>query len=226
MSVEAAPATLPRLYAIADAECAAAAGWDVVDLVHAFLEGGARLIQLRAKALGSAAFLEACRKALDATRAAGARLVVNDRADVAVLAGASALHVGQDDLPVDELRRLFPSLTLVGLSTHTVSQLEAAVGSAAGYLAVGPVFGTRTKDTGYDAVGLDLVARAASAVRAADGDGNRRRPLVAIGGITLERAAAVLAAGADSVAIISDLLSTGQPARRVQEYVHRLSESA
>lgn len=217
---------LPRLYAIADVETAAAAGWDVVDLVSAYLAGGARLIQLRAKRLGGAAFLATCRKAVAAADAAGACLVVNDRADVAVLAGARALHVGQDDLAVPDVRRAFPTLALVGLSTHTIEQLNAAVGIPASYLAIGPVYGTTTKDTGYDAVGLDLVRRASELLQTTTAAGTARRPLVAIGGVTLSRAPSVLAAGADSVAVIADLLSTGNPEGRVREYLACLGEPA
>jgi len=124
------------------------------------------------------------------------------------------VHVGQNDLPVEAARRVAGPRALVGLSTHDTAQLEAGAASSADYLAVGPVFGTRTKETGYEAVGLDLVRRAAAIAR--------RKPVVVIGGVTLGTAAAAIAAGATSVAVISDLLATGDPEARVREYLRRL----
>ena len=147
-------------------------------------------------------------------------VIVNDRADVALLAGAAGVHVGQDDLPAGAVRAWFPRLTLVGLSTHTQAQIDAAREDAPDYVAVGPVFGTATKATGYDAVGLDLVSYAARA--GGQGAARTERPVVAIGGITLERAPRVIEAGATSVAVISDLLIGGDPARRVRDYVRVL----
>jgi len=139
---------------------------------------------------------------------------VNDRADIAKMAGAAGVHVGQDDLPVEAARELLGPDAIVGYSTHTVDQIAAAVTRPLSYIAVGPVFGTTTKATGYEAVGLDLVR---DAVRRAAG-----RPVVGIGGITLATARDVIAAGATSVAVISDLLS-GDPASRVAAYLSALS---
>jgi thiamine-phosphate pyrophosphorylase len=160
-----------------------------------------------------------CEQVVAEARPFGAIVLVNDRADLAALSGADGVHVGQDDLRVEDVRRAFPSLGWVGLSTHTPAQIAAAAATPASYVAVGPVFGTSTKDTGYDAVGLALVGEGRRAVDAAAG---APRPVVAIGGITLERAPAVLAAGADSVAVISDILSTGDPEARVRAYLDRL----
>jgi thiamine-phosphate pyrophosphorylase len=210
----------PPLYAIVDADVAARCGWTVRDLARACLQGGARLLQIRAKHAGSGSLLDMCEQVVADARASGAVVIVNDRADVAALAGADGVHLGQDDLPVADVRRTFPGVRLVGLSTHAPSQVAAAVAQAASYIAVGPVFGTATKDTGYRAVGLDLVRQARQTVVDADPDGPR--PVVAIGGITLERAPRVIAAGAASVAVISDLLSTGDPEARVRAYVERL----
>ena len=130
------------------------------------------------------------------------------------MAGAAGVHVGQDDLPVEAARALLGPDAIVGYSTHTVDQIAAAVTRPLSYIAVGPVFGTTTKATGYEAVGLDLVR---DAVRRAAG-----RPVVGIGGITLATARDVIAAGATSVAVISDLLS-GDPASRVAAYLSALS---
>lgn len=205
--------SLPRLYAVLDAGVAAARGWDVLDLGRAFLDGGARLLQLRAKSSDLRSMLDLADSLVRLAEPSDARVIVNDRADVARLAGAAGVHVGQDDLEPADARAIVGESCLVGLSTHTPEQIDAAADAAIDYLAVGPVFDTFTKDTGYAAVGLrrvrDAVARS-------------RRPVVAIGGITLETAPDVIAAGASSVAVISDLVATGDPAGRVREYLHRL----
>jgi thiamine-phosphate pyrophosphorylase len=215
--------SIPSLYVILDADVASRAGWKVPDLAGACLRGGARLLQVRAKSAGGAAFLAMARAVVADARAAGALVIVNDRADIAMLAGADGVHVGQEDLGVADVRRAFGRLRHVGLSTHTPRQISDAVATAASYVAVGPVFGTATKDTGYAAVGFDLLAEARRAIDATDGASPR--PLVAIGGITLERAPDVLAAGASSVAVISDILATGDPEARVRAYVERLGTS-
>ena len=145
-----------------------------------------------------------------------ASVIVNDRADVARMAGAAGVHVGQEDITARDARRIVGPEAVVGLSTHTLQQVEAGASEPVSYMAVGPVFGTSTKDTGYTAVGLELVAAAAARAGAV--------PIVAIGGIDLERAPAVLAAGAASVAVISDLL-TQDPIGRVRAYMERLDAS-
>ena len=206
--------TLPPLQAILDVEAAAGAGWDPVDLARTFLDGGARFVQVRAKQLASGPFLDLCDAVVEMCRAAGALVIVNDRVDLAKMSGASGAHVGQDDLPVAEARALLGPHAVVGHSTHSTAQIHAALAQPSSYIAVGPVFGTRTKDTGYEAVGLDLVREAARLCRA--------RPVVAIGGITIETAPSVLDAGAACVAVIGDLLATGDPVSRVREYCAQL----
>lgn len=204
----------PRLHAILDVGVASAAGWDPLDLARAFLDGGAALVQVRAKQLPPGRFLQLCDRVVGAATAAGAVVVVNDRVDLARMSGAAGAHVGQDDLAPAAARQLLGPDAIVGYSTHTLAQIEAAVAEPVSYIAVGPVFGTRTKATGYDAVGLELVAAAAQRARGL--------PVVAIGGITLDTAPAVLAAGASAVAVISDLLAGGDPARRVAAYLRAL----
>jgi len=146
-----------------------------------------------------------------------ARVIVNDRADIARLAGADGVHVGQEDLAPAAVRAIVGDSSMVGLSTHTTEQVDRAIREPVSYVAVGPVFGTATKATGYERVGLERVREAARRATV------RGLPLVAIGGITLENAASVLDAGAESVAIISDLLSTGDPEARVRAYLERFS---
>jgi thiamine-phosphate pyrophosphorylase len=199
------------------------AGWTLIDLGEACMAGGSRWLQLRAKTLSGGAFLEAATRIQALANANGARLIVNDRADVARLSGAAGVHVGQDDLAPAAARSIVGPHALIGFSTHTEAQLDAAVAQPVNYIAIGPVFGTATKDTGYTAVGLDRVRYAAAAIaRASSSDLDRTRGVVAIGGITLDTAAAVLAAGATAVAVITDLLATGDPEARVRAYVERL----
>jgi thiamine-phosphate pyrophosphorylase len=195
-----------------DVDVARRAGWAPRDLAHAYLGGGAKLLQLRAKTLGGAEFLDLAAAIAEDARLSGARLIVNDRPDIAVLAGAAGVHLGQDDLTPTDVRKLTGEVAIIGFSTHTRVQMDAAVEQPISYLAIGPVFGTNTKDTGYDHVGLGAVAEAVSVATP------RALPVVAIGGITLETAASVLAAGAASLAIITDLL-VGHPEARVRQYL-------
>ncbi|HEV8345020.1 MAG TPA: thiamine phosphate synthase [Vicinamibacterales bacterium] len=206
-----------RLNAIVDVEAAERARWRPVDLARAFLDGGATSLQLRGKTVSSARLLEDASAIAALAREAGAVFVVNDRADIARLSGADGVHVGQDDLAPDAVRRIVGDRAIVGLSTHTVEQLDAALRAPIDYVAIGPVFGTSTKDTGYAAIGLSLVRDAAARAKTAG------LPLVAIGGITLDRAAEVIDAGAASVAVIGDLVASGDPAARVRAYVTRLA---
>jgi thiamine-phosphate pyrophosphorylase len=175
-------------------------------------EGGARLLQLRAKSLPGGRLLALAEQLVAAAEPFAATVIVNDRADIARLAQAGGVHVGQDDLPAAAARSILPSGE-IGVSTHTMEQFDAALNGPATYIAVGPVFPTGSKDTGYEPIGLDFVARAAA---------RSDRPVVAIGGITLERAPEVVGAGAASVAIISDLLA-GDPRERTGALVAVLS---
>ncbi len=145
--------------------------------------------------------------------ARGALVIVNDRADIARLSGADGVHLGQTDLPPEVARRVLGRDRIIGRSTHTVTELVAAATEPIDYVAIGPVFGTSSKATGHDAVGLAMVHRAAEF----------GRPVVAIGGITLDNAPSVFAAGAGSVAVISDLLAGGDPTARARAFVERLS---
>jgi thiamine-phosphate pyrophosphorylase len=158
--------------------------------------------------------LDLCDTAVDVARGYEALVIVNDRVDVAALCGAGGVHLGQDDLRPAAARSLLGPDAVIGYSTHSAEQIGDAMTQPVSYVAVGPVFGTRTKNTGYHAVGPDLVSAAARAAGP--------RPVVAIGGITLDTAPAVLRAGATSVAVIGDLLATGDPAGRVRDYLRTL----
>ena len=201
------------LYPILDIDLCRERALDPLAILDAFLDGGATLIQIRDKTSSTASRLELADAAVARAHAAGARVIVNDRADIARLSGADGVHVGQDDLPVRDVRAIVGPDAIVGLSTHDAAQIQDGAQTTATYLAVGPVYDTRTKQTGYAARGLELIALAAAT----------GKPVVAIGGITLERAPEVIAAGAASVAVISDLLEERNPAARVRAFLERLS---
>jgi thiamine-phosphate pyrophosphorylase len=209
--------SLPRLYAILDAGLAAARGLEPLTLLDTWLDAGVRLVQLRAKGMPGGELLELARAAAGRASAAGAVFIVNDRADIARLSGADGVHVGQDDLSPRDVRRVVGDAAWVGVSTHSTMQVRAALREPIDYLAVGPVFATQTKGTSVDdPIGLAGVREGAAVAR------ETGLPVVAIGGITLGHAPAVIAAGAASVAVISDLL-VGDPAERCREYLKELS---
>ena len=187
-----------------------------LDVARAFLAAGVRCLQLRAKTWESGAFLEWAAAVQALAAQAGALVIINDRADVAAMAGAGGVHVGQEDVPPADARLVVGPSAVVGLSTHTDKQLQAGVLEPVSYLAIGPVYGTATKQTGYEARGLDMVRHAVAVA------GARGLPVVAIGGITLETAPQVLAAGATSVAIITDLM-TGDPESRARAFLRALA---
>ena len=152
---------LPRLYPILDIDLCRERRLEPLAVLAAFLAGGARFLQLRDKTAATGAALALADAVVARAHAAGARVIVNDRADICRLSGADGVHVGQDDLTVDDARRIVGADAIVGLSTHDEAQIEAAARTSATYIAVGPIYGTATKDTGYSARGLDLVRRAA-----------------------------------------------------------------
>ena len=203
-----------RLYAIVDVDLADGYGWSPTDLGEAIIKGGGRLLQIRAKRSSSESFLACADSLVDLARPSNTTIIVNDRVDVAKISGASGVHVGQDDLSVARIRRILGNDAVVGLSTHCRSQVDLAVQESVSYIAVGPVFATRSKETGYQPVGLELVRYAAMQWP--------QSIIVGIGGITLDRASSVIEAGANAVAVISDLLTHGDPERRTRAYLERL----
>ena len=204
----------PRLYAILDLDVCQARPLDPQAVFTIWVNAGIRLIQLRAKHLDAGPMLTLATWCAREAREAGVTFIVNDRADVARLSGADGVHVGQGDLAPADARRLLPSPAWVGLSTHTDAQVEAACREPVDYLAIGPVFSTSSKSQPDPVVGLDGVRRAVAIAG--------KRPVVAIGGITLDRMPEVLDAGASSVAVISDLL-VGNPADRARPFVQAAS---
>jgi thiamine-phosphate pyrophosphorylase len=199
----------PFLYPVIDTDVCAARGCDPMALAAACLAGGARVFQLRCKRDSSAAFLALADRLVQLARERDATVIINDRPDIARLSGAAGVHVGQEDLLVTDVHRVAGADAIVGLSTHDATQIDAALAGQATYIAVGPIFGTTTKDTGYDARGLELVRYAAG----------RGKPVVAIGGITLDRAARVVDAGATGIAVISGLLTGGDPEHQTRRFI-------
>ena len=199
---------LPPLYAIADIETLARQGLALGAFVDQVLAAGAEILQLRHKqgppreVLAHAAAISA------ALRGTSCLPVMNDRADLAVLAGWHAVHVGHEDLPPEAVRRVLGAGSevrgIIGVSTHNEEQVRAAEAGDADYVAVGPVFATGTKADAEPVVGLEGVRRARTLTR---------KPLVAIGGITLENAGAVRDAGADALAVIGGLFRAGASVR-------------
>jgi thiamine-phosphate pyrophosphorylase len=166
----------------------------------------------------SGLLLEVCDAVVAAANACGATVIINDRADLARISGAAGVHLGQEDVPPSAVRAAFGTRLTIGFSTHSRTQVDAALAQPIDYLAVGPVFGTTSKAGADPAVGLDLVRYAVSAVRS-QSTGHRPIPVVAIGGITVERVPEVLAAGAAAVAIISGLLTGGDPVARARAFL-------
>jgi thiamine-phosphate pyrophosphorylase len=185
---------LPALYAILDPEQTRGRAPETV--LRDLLAGGAEIVQLRAKTLSGQDFLELARHARGVTRAHDCRLIVNDRLDIALACDADGVHLGQDDLPLHAARKLMAE-KLIGISTHDVNQACEAEQGGADYIGFGPMFGTTTKETGYEPRGTEGLREIRNRVRI---------PIVAIGGITEGNVAQVWGSGADSVAIISDIL--------------------
>jgi thiamine-phosphate pyrophosphorylase len=207
MAASADSSRFPPLYAIIDPSLGAI---PPVEIAKELSGAGVRLIQLRDKKCGAGKLLAQTRELLATLAHRDVRIVVNDRPDVAAIAGAGGVHVGQEDLPVEEARRICGTGCWVGVSTHNIEQFREALRSSADYIAVGPVFPTSTKENPDPVVGVEFVR---AARRMTD------KPIVAIGGITLLTAKEVWRAGADSVAVIRDLMSTSDPASVAREYL-------
>lgn len=190
---------LPPLYAILDPE--QTRGRPAERVLAALLEAGVSILQLRVKSLPPVDFLELAKQARAVTRAHGCKLIINDRVDIALACGADGVHLGQDDLPLRAGRKLMGQ-KIIGISTHDLDQARAAERDGADYIGFGPMFGTRTKATGYEARGPEMLQQIRRAVTL---------PIVAIGGITEDNVQEVWQAGADSAAIIGDVLHDNDP---------------
>lgn len=189
---------LPRFYPIIDTAFLTKRGIAPEEIAGALADEGVRIAQFRHKAPYTRDALAQAERVGRIIREAGAVYVVNDRADIALMAGADAVHIGQDDLPPEAVRRIVGSGVAVGFSTHNEQQLRSGDQEHVDYLAFGPVFGTASKENPDPTVGVEELARLRSLTD---------KPLVAIGGITRANVRQVFEAGADSVAVISDLVA-------------------
>jgi thiamine-phosphate pyrophosphorylase len=187
---------VPSLHPILDA--AFAQSFPAKKAIAALARAGCRWVQLRAKELSSRAFYDWAIEAVGAARSAGIAVLVNDRADIALLSAASGVHLGQEDLSPAAARRLLGRRALIGLSTHSVDEARQAEQEPVDYVAIGPVFETRSKASPFPPLGIEGVGRVRQVVK---------KPLVAIGGITRDNGRAVLEAGADSLAVLSALFA-------------------
>jgi thiamine-phosphate pyrophosphorylase len=203
---------LPRLYVILDATLLTGSA---IDCAQELAGAGARLMQYRHKHAPAGEMLKVSRQLASMLQPQGITFIVNDRPDVAAIAEASGVHVGQDDLGVEATRSLVGE-KIIGISTHNLEQFEKAIESSADYIAVGPIFATSSKENPDPVVGTELIR---DVRRLTD------KPIVAIGGIKLENAAEVIAAGADSVAVISDILTAPDRAKRAKQYLELLGET-
>ncbi len=197
---------LPKLYAIADAGVLRARGVGLREFAEGLRTAGVGLVQWRDKEGSPQEVLAGASVLREIFAGTDCLLVMNDRADLAVLAGFGGVHVGQGDLSPEHARRVVGLGVVVGISTHTDEQVRAAEISCADYVAIGPVFATGTKVDAEAVIGLEGVRRARTLTT---------KPLVAIGGITRENARSVIDAGADSVAVISGLLAKGETVEKV-----------
>ena len=203
--------SIPRLYPILVPSRIGKGGLqEVLDFATELAAGGATLIQVREKHASSREILRLARE-LRRVLPENVRLILNDRADLCVAAGMNGVHVGQDDLPSEAARRIVGSKRILGVSTHNPEQVKAGDESSADYVAIGPVFSTTSKDNPDPVIGLEGVKRARAFTH---------KLLVAIGGITLENCRAVIDAGADSVAVISDLLP--DPRKRTAAFLQKM----
>jgi len=201
---------LPPLYVILDAALLTSPEVEVAKKLN---DAGVRLFQYRNKRGSTRELFQASSALAAELSQRGALLFVNDRPDIAYLSGASGVHVGQNDLPVPESRAVMGKGKFLGVSTHNLEQFSAAAASDADYIAVGPIFATDSKANPDPVVGTAMIQKARKLTQ---------KPIVAIGGISLERAREVVEAGADSVAIISDVLRANDPAGRARQYLELL----
>ena len=201
---------LPRLYVILDAALLTV---PETECAHKLIDAGVRLLQYRNKGASARELFESSKRLSSLLIPIFIIFVVNDRADVASSAEASGVHVGQEDMGAGAARSVIGAGKLLGVSTHTLEQFKQAVATSADYVAVGPVFSTSTKANPDPAVGIEFIRRIRPLTD---------KPIVAVGGITLERALEVIQAGADSVAVISDILLAPDPGQRARQYIELL----
>lgn len=191
--------TLPKIYPITDVSLS---GMSHAEQVERLIAGGAKFIQLREKHASPRDFFEAAKSAVEIARQHDVKIIINDRVDIARALGADGVHLGQDDLPPSAARQILGSEAIIGFSTHSVEQAIKAAAHGVNYIAIGPIFETTTKEKPDPVVGLDGLRKVKKSID--------QIQLVAIGGIGLDDIRDVMAAGADSAALISAIVGDSE----------------
>lgn len=204
--------TLPKIYPITDTAISGLSHARQIELLAA---GGASIVQLREKQASAREFYQTAMAAVSVARAVGVQIIINDRVDIAIAVKADGVHLGQTDMPPDRARSLLGETRIIGFSTHSLEQALAAELAPVDYIAIGPIFQTLTKDRPDPVVDLETIIEIRRSLS---------KPLVGIGGISLETANSVIEAGADSIAVIADLLSAGDISERTRAFLWRLGE--
>ncbi|MGI9068736.1 MAG: thiamine phosphate synthase [Pyrinomonadaceae bacterium] len=201
-----------RLYPLTDRRLS---GLSHAEQVAHLSKGGATLVQLREKILSSFEFYREAAEAVCIARERRVKIIINDRVDIALALKADGVHLGQDDLPAEDARKLLGPEVIIGFSTHNLEQAFLSTKMPIDYIAIGPIFSTATKQSSEPPLGLDGLSQVRQAVP--------EIPLVAIGGITSQNSQAVLDAGADAIAVISDIWNvSGQVAAHTEILLHRI----
>lgn len=206
----------PQVYVIIDHDVAASCSKGIESLTEEILDAGAGMVQYRAKRLSKGRYYQQVRALVEIAHDRNVPLLVNDHIDIALAISADGVHIGQNDLPLPAARKLLPDNMILGISTHSESQVADVIGINVGYIAIGPVFPTSTKNNPEPVIGVDTVGKVKKLIGSV--------PLVAIGGITVENAAEVIRSGADSIAIASAVIRAADPAsvvRSLKETVER-----
>lgn len=198
---------LPLLYGITDIDISGCTSH--FEAAKRLMESGVELVQLRSKGSSDAAFYEEAVRSVRLSVSFHARVIVNDRVDIALASGAHGVHLGQDDLPPEKARTILGNMSLIGVSTHSLEEAMEASRKRVDYIAVGPIYSTQTKESKNVPVGSETLAEIRKVIR---------KPIVGIGGINLENASEVMRSGADTVAVISDLLGAQDISLRAQQY--------
>jgi len=202
---------IPALYPITSRSHT---GLSHTEIITQLIDGGATFIQIREKTATPRDFYHEAKTVIAYAHEHSAKIIINDRVDIAIAVGADGVHLGQDDLPPEHARKLMGDSAIIGYSTHSIEQAIAATKLPVDYIAIGPIFQTTSKDNPDPVVGLDMLRTIKPLID---------KPLVAIGGITLSTCRDVWDAGADSVAIISDLYTQSDIAERAREFCRQSS---
>lgn len=186
-----------------------------IEITEQAIKGGARVIQLREKRRSKKEIYHIALDLREITKDAGATFIVNDYLDIAMAVDADGVHLGQEDLSIDVARRIWTKGKIIGLSTHSLNEVIDAERTGADYIAIGPIYGTKTKEV-HPPIGSGTIKMARAKVEV---------PLIAIGGINLENVSEVIKAGADGVAIVSAIAGSEDIAKATREFLNKLEES-